>query len=262
MSSPSRMRGRRLLTLVPNEELMSMPATTRGETQVIRLRSDKDTRDISLRQQVREYYKGYRSEARALYRSMRYARCHPGVKFVIISGGRTGSTLLVELLNSHPDIRCEGELLHDPLLAPYTYIERMCGLARKPCFGFKLLEYQLRNVQPTIREPRHFVQKLYSDKYKIIFLERQNHLRSALSNIIARQRQKFHNYEKEGLGSEKITIPLPELDMWIGGARNGRRRRLEMIHGFERLHIVYENDLQDAECHKSTVGKICAYLVD
>ncbi len=33
-------------------------------------------------------------------------------KFIIFGQGRSGSTLLKQLLDSHPEITCEGELLN------------------------------------------------------------------------------------------------------------------------------------------------------
>ena len=34
------------------------------------------------------------------------------IRFVLFGQGRTGSKLLVELLHSHPDIHCDGEVLN------------------------------------------------------------------------------------------------------------------------------------------------------
>ena len=41
-------------------------------------------------------------------------------KFVIVSSGRSGSTLLATLLGSHPNIRCYSEIFHERELDPKT----------------------------------------------------------------------------------------------------------------------------------------------
>ena len=37
----------------------------------------------------------------------------PELRFVIVNNGRTGSTLLVNLLHSHPDIQCAEEIFNE-----------------------------------------------------------------------------------------------------------------------------------------------------
>ncbi|MEZ4555698.1 MAG: hypothetical protein R2854_04465 [Caldilineaceae bacterium] len=63
-------------------------------------------------------------------------------KFVIMTR-RAGKGLLVDLLNSHPQIQGQTELLHDRMLFPRRYLRANERLARLPVFGFKLLSYQM-----------------------------------------------------------------------------------------------------------------------
>lgn len=70
--------------------------------------------------------------------------------FVILCLGRTGSTHLVALLDSHPDIRCFGELFPhergtlDEEYAPFwrddalEYVAELTGPVTEPAVGFKL----------------------------------------------------------------------------------------------------------------------------
>ena len=51
-------------------------------------------------------------------------------KFVIISTKRTGSTLLIELLDSHPAVLCAGEIFFPPSGSEYAfrrYVEQSAG---------------------------------------------------------------------------------------------------------------------------------------
>jgi hypothetical protein len=89
-------------------------------------------------------------------------------RFVIIGGGRTGSSHLVRVLNQHPEILCHGESFHgrhtvhvrlsqvergtpreeikQELLAlrnqdPFAYLEKIYSLGgEKPVVGFKIFE--------------------------------------------------------------------------------------------------------------------------
>lgn len=66
-------------------------------------------------------------------------------RFAIVSMGRTGSTLLVSLLNSHPDIECQGELFgpgaeysKHPGLTRRQYLEHEAFRSDLPIKGFKM----------------------------------------------------------------------------------------------------------------------------
>lgn len=48
----------------------------------------------------------------ALLRRLQSMRYHGGTRFIILSTPRSGSTLLVNLLAAHPEIRCKGEILN------------------------------------------------------------------------------------------------------------------------------------------------------
>ena len=73
-----------------------------------------------------------------------------GLTFVILCLGRTGSTHLVSLLDSHPDIRCFGELFthHESTLdeafvtssesTPEDYIAQLTAPLTETAVGFKL----------------------------------------------------------------------------------------------------------------------------
>lgn len=73
-----------------------------------------------------------------------------GLTFVIVCLGRTGSTHLVSLLDSHPEIRCFGELfthheatldeafVNSPLDDPVEYVAQVTAPLTERVVGFKL----------------------------------------------------------------------------------------------------------------------------
>ncbi len=46
----------------------------------------------------------------------------PSKQFLIMIQGRSGSSLLCDLLDSHPGVHCQNELLVDRLKAPMAYL--------------------------------------------------------------------------------------------------------------------------------------------
>ncbi len=81
-------------------------------------------------------------------------------RFVIYGQWRTGSTLLASLLDSHPQVRCYGELfhlqqwqgrLHSRIQGlafrhPLAYLMTRMFLARRPVVGFKLASRRNRDL--------------------------------------------------------------------------------------------------------------------
>ncbi len=119
--------------------------------------------------------------------------------FVILSAPRSGSNLLVEMLNFHPDIICHNEVFSPkgiysahwvPTLGrsswlslgmrnrlPRAYLGMVWGTApRSKLVGFKLFDHQSKAVRDVVlRRPRT----------KKILLFRRNFLRAELSRQIA-----------------------------------------------------------------------------
>jgi hypothetical protein len=111
-------------------------------------------------------------------------------RFIIYGLGRCGSTLLGNLLNSVSQIHCDREILHDPVRSPRLHIEKCASRCELPVYGFKLLQYQIREVQ-SIKQPEKFLLNLHEVGFKFIYLSRRNLLRHGFSNVYARQKQ-FH----------------------------------------------------------------------
>lgn len=209
---------------------------------------------------VRERLIGVVLESSTWLVSTLTARRTPRTRFVILSGGRSGSTLLVELLDSHPEIRCEDELLHYPLFAPLVYVDRRSSMARKPVYGFKLLDYQLRQVQTRIPEPLGFVRQLVEAGYRVLYLERRNPLRMALSNILARQRGQYHVRSASALRPGTLTVPLEDVDRWLRAIEVQRETQAHLLQGVPYLHLVYETDLLPGDAQQATVDRVSRYL--
>ena len=102
-----------------------------------------------------------------------------GLTFVILCLGRTGSTHLVSLLGSHPDIHCFGELFTDrrrtldeayiksPIDDPVEYVAQLTAPLRQRAVGFKLPLNSIRAHPVALR-------LLESRELRVIRLRRMN----------------------------------------------------------------------------------------
>lgn len=84
------------------------------------------------------WYKNYTSYIREGFTYFTYK---PTKKFVIFTVGRSGSRLLVSLLQSHTHIHCDDELFQRKLISPLNYLRLKERLSRKDVYGFELNTY-------------------------------------------------------------------------------------------------------------------------
>lgn len=184
----------------------------------------------------------------------------PNKKFVLFSSGRAGSTLLVKLLDNHSLIQCEGEILRRKMVNPYHYIQRCSKTSTSEVFGFKLLSYQLRELQSSIKDKRQFLQDLVADGFQIIYLERKNILRQALSVMYGYHRDQWHVKKGQSLDSTKMKIDPVDLRDWMDGIEDLKAFEKTMLEVLPHLHVVYEEDLSVPEQQSVTVEMVTDFL--
>ena len=184
----------------------------------------------------------------------------PSKRFVIFGRGRSGSTLLVSLLNSHEEICCDGEILHDRVSWPRLYVDLCSSRCQLPIYGFKLLSYQLRDIQPIIN-PKKFLFDLHLNGYKIIYLSRQNLLDHALSNINARRQNKFHHRAGEKKQKyQPISVSIEEVIHWIEHSQSLEKYEKSILKDLPHLSLTYEDHLLDSNSHQQTANIIFDFL--
>jgi hypothetical protein len=175
---------------------------------------------------------------------------------VIFGQGRTGSSLLRSLLNSHPAVRCEGEILADRVEDPVAFVERLAATSTKPVFGFKVKIYQLTDAQQT--DPRAFLDELRKRSYRIVYLRRNNLLRHAISNEFAEARSSYHD-RSEG-PRPSLTIDPQKLIGVMQRRRAHLDREAAILTDFEHVMVEYESDLLHPGRHQPTADRLFAYL--
>lgn len=188
------------------------------------------------------------------------------IRFVIFGLGRSGSTLLKQLLDSHPEIQCEGELLNpldkyvtNPLLIkliykfPYPFFALRSLLSKKPVYGFTLLFYQCSR-------PSKLIEKLIKKNWKVIRIYRENSLDQSLSHLVAEQTKVWHRYEGPEMQTPQLIIPPEELINRRKIVISNKENENKLFERFDHIKVVYEKDLKNQDDWVETTRKIFEYL--
>jgi len=209
---------------------------------------------------VKTEFFGYARELKLHVESKLKPANQPSNKFVIFSTGRSGSTLLVNMLNTNPQVHCTGELLRSKNIDPHKVIKISEQLCSKEVFGFKLLTYQLLHLQDTITDKKKFLKELVNNDYRIIYLERKNSLLQALSVLYAMQRNVWHYKNEAKTKDTKITLPPDRLANMIHEFEQFKIKEQALLEGLPYMYLNYEVDLEQTANLKATVHKLEDYL--
>jgi hypothetical protein len=177
---------------------------------------------------------------------------------VIFAQGRSGSTLLADLLNSHPLVYCADEILTWKRANPASYAAACSVGHRCDTYGFKVKIYQLTEAQE-LSKPGELLRELSDQGWILLHLQRRNVLRQALSSMVAGQRRVYH----QSLGSGGLPpVPIDPAELLRQTAQRLRycEQEAEALDGLAFEAFVYEDDLLRPECHQATADRAFAYL--
>jgi G:T-mismatch repair DNA endonuclease (very short patch repair protein) len=187
-------------------------------------------------------------------------------KFIIFGQSRSGSTLLLELIISHPEILCEGELFNKiyryvnpkwylKLLrrVPLLYINHRMRKSDAPVYGFKLFFFQ-------VNYPEKLLKQLYGRGWKFVFIRRKDILAQSLSNIIALETNYWHRRKNENGMKQALTIPPERLLKVLKNRTRWKEKEAKMMRDYEHFTVVYETDLKNKDQWQKTLDKVFEYL--
>jgi LPS sulfotransferase NodH len=183
----------------------------------------------------------------------------PECQFVILTAGRTGSELLVELLDSHPQIMCDSEILGAHRALPNQLIGRRAALAKlrgAGAYGFKMVREHaaVQGVDPT-----QYVRDLHARGVRIILLERRDLLQQAISHVRAlRKRYHFRRgdqlaFTRARLDPMAVLATIYVLEDRVAWAR-------ATLADLPHLSLVYEDHLADEAQQQRTADLVARYL--
>lgn len=188
--------------------------------------------------------------------------CDKRVKFILFFQNRSGSHLLRSLLNSHPEILCDGEILaaHQvgKIYFPYAYLNGRCAQSEQQAYGFKVSIEHLARVQNI--ESKTFLANLSGLNWKIIYLQRQNVLRQAISMQIARIRKRWQDNVVNPLSGDKFNLDCQQLKRDLDRIERDLISESRNLEGIAHKMILYERDLLDSRQHQATMDEVFDYL--
>lgn len=184
----------------------------------------------------------------------------PEHRFVILAQGRTGSTLLTSLLDSHPQIRCNDELLQRPRIAPLRYIDQVARAATLPWHGWHMKSEQLNWRQGGL-PVGPFLDALEARGSKIIYLWRENVLEQCVSMFFAVASGAWHHRNN---GQKKRVTELEINPEELHALMKQRSRVLDLdrdlLSGREFCEINYERDLRTEEARRDALIRVQEFL--
>ena len=183
----------------------------------------------------------------------------PESKYLVFGPGRSGSTLLANIMGTHPDILGDKEALAHKRPFPSYYVECKARLAARQhaVYGFKMQHNHLE-VQG-VTDEQAFIDRFSQNGWRHIFLYRENYVRQAISLLTARARDVWHIDNTNPKPRKVIIDPDAVLDQSVAIERShGIYRRL--LNGKSFLEITYENDLIDTAAQHKTCQKLADHL--
>ncbi len=185
-----------------------------------------------------------------------------GVRVVIFGQGRTGSTLLESLICSTGHFSKKGELLNvdkGEILYPLPYIMGLSKLKPHKNFIFYVKIYQLARDRKRPIDPSLFLETLYNEGFKVIYIKRNNLAKQCLSNMVARKRGAYHKYDdlREKI---RISINCEGFATYVKERFRFAEEEKTALSKVEYFEVVYENDLERPEAHQRTIDNILDFL--
>ncbi len=181
--------------------------------------------------------------------------------FVVLSRGRTGSTLLLDLLRCHPLIHCDAEILSHRILvtSPQELLRSRAALFASRAYGFKLRPRHLE-VQK-IREPEAFLAGLLADGWRFVHLARRNVLRVALSRLMLAQTKIVHR-RRGDRPVEASPIQVQGRDLLAALERVDREMQIErdLLASLPHLALTYEDDLLQEARRQPALDRVFDFL--
>ncbi len=170
----------------------------------------------------------------------------PSKKVILYGSGRSGSTLLTSLLNSHPDIYFDHEIFAAKtapnIWFPKTYIKllsKRATLHGASVYGAGLMSTQLNGQR--YMEQINFLESLSSRKWHFIHIRRENILKVVLSLLRAKYDQEW---ESKKMNNQKIEYPPTSVIQLIRHHEQLYSIEDEIMKKIPHVKVIYERDLE------------------
>jgi len=186
---------------------------------------------------------------------------HDGPRFLIFGEGRSGSTLLTQLLDQHPKIACDGELFGFDYATPMLFIRgrAVCYCRKVGCWGFKAKAHQVEQ-QFGDGSIVWYLNKMHQERWRIIHLVRRNSLARALSVCVARNSLLWNAKTTASAPNEKYHLDPAEIINHARAHDNLIQAHERYLEDIPHMTVEYERDLLDNTRHQLTSDQIFQFL--
>jgi hypothetical protein len=189
--------------------------------------------------------------------------------FILLTNGRSGSTCLLDLFQSHPRVNTDPHNFYNYTNLPTDFREKKYTYSRKNIHGFKFKAQpeDFAKDDDNINKARQELQQLIDQEVSIIYLQRKNIFKRSLSKLIAKNELKKRNYnvnftkkEYRSLELGAFKIDIEELWKIIKECEEQEHFNQQVINQKPCLKLIYEEDLLDEKNHQSTLNRTCDFL--
>jgi len=174
---------------------------------------------------------------------------------LIFAQGRTGSTLLEDLLNSTGWFRSYGEVLapeQRKVCFPRAFLK---GLLRAHNKERAVAHVKIEHLYQRDLDPAWFLNGARALGWDLVYLRRKDTLLQALSLEVARARGRYHKYN-DNEDAVRVRVDIDRFVNELERIEAHGRKELEALAGTEYLELCYEDDLRYAEQQQQTVDHI------
>jgi len=200
---------------------------------------------------------------------------------VVFHIGRSGSTVLGDILNQHPRIFWDSEIyerllpqwttqvsaldIRDLSEDPLQFLKNRMRQAGSRFYGFEVKFFQLKLLNLKLSDYINDLQKLGVNYF--IILERKNYLRAIVSSVIAHQtlllhqskqdRPKLHQVKLE-IDNIKIDRNAKPLISYLWEYHEDFRKLEKFLSGKNVLKLSYEDDVMASPL--SAYERVCNFI--
>ena len=193
-------------------------------------------------------------------------RFRKSCRYILFSQSRSGTQLMRWLMDCHPDIRAEGEILHHGLrythsrliqeparLLPELLMWGRGGLENQPVYGCTLMFYHPRFPGFTFR-------RLAALGYRFVHLFRDDPLAIAWSYLIAEKSGTWHAKKEAPPVDYTVRIEPAELQAELEKRVLYRRQQLDLIAKIPHVTVSYNEDLRNQDGWQAALDRVFDYL--
>lgn len=177
---------------------------------------------------------------------------------IVYAQGRSGSTLLGDLLGCHPEIVYEDEILYDPVRFPRAFVLAQRARHPRSWYAFHVKPYQLSEDQRVADQAR-WLRSMARLGWRIVHLRRTNLVHQVLSNARAQAAGTYHaRHPGQRLGPIEVD-PAAVLE------HVGRRYRMwsiedDALAGLRHVSLIYEDDLLPEDARQPALDRVFDHL--